>query len=51
MIVSGRRALNPRYIRDLRIEEDEEGVMLRIVAYLDRGGQSGAQAGQSVRGQ
>lgn len=34
MIVSGRRAISPRYIRDIRIEEDEESVMLRVVATM-----------------
>lgn len=38
MIVSGRRAISPRYIRDIRIEEDEEGVMLRVVATMQGGG-------------
>lgn len=37
MIVSGRRAISPRYIRDIRIEEDEEGVMLRVVATMQGG--------------
>ena len=37
MIVSGRRAISPRYIRDIRIEKDEEGVMLRIVATMQGG--------------
>ena len=38
MIVSGRRAISPRYIRDIRIEEDEYGVMLRVVATMQGGG-------------
>lgn len=38
MIVSGRRAISPRYIRDIKIEEDEEGVMLRVVATMQGGG-------------
>lgn len=50
MIESGRRAISPRYIRDIRIEEDEEGVMLRVVATM-QGGQSGTQANQPVRGE
>ena len=37
MIVSGRRAISPRYIRDIRIEEDEHGVMLRVVATMQGG--------------
>lgn len=37
MIVSGRRAISPRYIREIRIEEDEYGVMLRIVAIMQGG--------------
>lgn len=37
MIVSGRRAISPRYIRDIRIEEDEAGVMLRVVATMQGG--------------
>ena len=37
MIVSGRRAISPRYIRDIKIEEDEEGVMLRVVATMQGG--------------
>lgn len=38
MIVSGRRAISPRYIRDIRIEEDVYGVMLRVVATMQGGG-------------
>lgn len=38
MIVSGRLAISPRYIRDIRIEEDKEGVMLRVVATMQGGG-------------
>ena len=38
MIVSGRLAISPRYIRDIRIEEDKEGVMLRVVATMHGGG-------------
>lgn len=37
MIVSGRRAISPRYIRDIRIEEDVYGVMLRVVAIIQGG--------------
>lgn len=38
MIVSGRWAISPRYIRDIRIEEDAHGVMLRVVATMQGGG-------------
>ena len=38
MIVYGRRAISPRYIRDIRIEEDVYGVMLRVVATMQGGG-------------
>lgn len=37
MIVTGRLAYNPRYIRYLTIKESDDGIMLKLFAVTDKG--------------